>query len=223
MVPNGISIQNSGMKLLSQGMVKSRAVLTALFLSVAITGFAIAQNSTRTSNPDSQDELTPVRVRNLWGYADKGGQIVVKPQFTLAHPFSEGLALVWTGGVPLTDSIVKSFVKMGYIDPLGHWIIHSRYKYYFYYDFSEGVVPFRETGKGWGYMDTKGKIIVGPQFDWAGGFSGGNAAVLLDERCTRIDKTGKILSQAETSLPRQRYLQNSHGAYLFKPRIPPCP
>ena len=35
---------------------------------------------------------------------------------TLVHRLSEGLALVWAGGIPLTDPVVKSFVKMGYID-----------------------------------------------------------------------------------------------------------
>lgn len=203
-------------------MVKSGTLLTVLILSVVMVGFAVSRNSARTSSPGPQCELTSVRVQNLWGYADKSGAIVIKPQFTLAHPFSDGLALVWTAGIPLTDSIVKSFVKMGYIDPSGHWLIHSRYKYYFYYDFSEGVVAFRQTGTGWGYMDAKGKVVIAPRFDWAGSFSGGNAAVLLDQRCARIDNTGRILNQAETISPRQRYLQNSHGMYLYKPRIPPC-
>ena len=111
------------------------------------------------------------------------------------HRFSEGLALVWAGGIPLTDPVVKSFVKMGYIDRTGKWVIHSSYKYYFYDDFSEGIVPFRQQSSKWGYMDPRGKTVVRARFDWAGGFSNGMAPVLSDGKCGHVNKTGKITNQ----------------------------
>jgi hypothetical protein len=76
------------------------------------------------------------------GYIDRQGHVVIKPQFSAAYPFAEGIALVWAGGVNLTDPIVKSFVKMGYIDKTGKWVIGSRFTYLFYNSFSEGLVPF---------------------------------------------------------------------------------
>jgi hypothetical protein len=156
----------------------------------------IGQSAHSNQNETLAADLTPVEQNGKWGYADKDGKIVIKPQFTRAHRFSEGLALVWTGGIPLTDPVVTSFVNMGYIDGTGHWVIHSRYEYCFYDDFLEGLAPFRQQSRKWGYIDLSGKIVVRPRFDWAGGFSNGIAPVLLDSKCAHVDKTGKITDQS---------------------------
>ena len=66
---------------------------------------------------------------------------------------------------------MKSFVKTGYIDKTGKWVFSSRFWYWFYDKFSEGLVPFRKTGGKWGYMDKTGKIVIKPEFNWAGEFS----------------------------------------------------
>ena len=108
---------------------------------------------------------------DTWGYINKQGEMVIKPQFNKAFPFSEGLALVEAGGVRFTDPIVKDFVKMGYIDKGGRWVIASKYWYFFYENFSEGAVPFRKNFGKWGYMNQRGKVFIRPQFDWTGIFS----------------------------------------------------
>ena len=167
-------------------------------------------------------DLVPIERNGKWGYADQSGHIVIQPQFTGAKPFSEGLALVWTGGAPLTDPVVTSFVKMGYINPTGHWVIHSRYKYYFYENFSEGLVPFRRQSGKWGYMDRTGNIRIQPRFDWAGGFSKGIASVLVDGKCAHVNKAEKITDQSESVLPRKEFQQDRHGTFIDEPSLPPC-
>jgi hypothetical protein len=194
------------------------AVLLCLGAGPKIFG----QSDQPNGNEQSSDGLTPIQQNGKWGYADGSGRIVIKPQFSRAGRFSEGLALVWTGGVPLTDPVVTSFVKMGYINAAGHWVIHSRFEYYFFDDFSEGLVPFRKQSSKWGYMDRMGKIVIRPRFDWAGNFSGGIAPALLDGKCAHVDKTGKVIDQSLTILPHQKNEQDSHGAYRFKPHAPPC-
>ena len=131
-------------------------------------------------------------------------------------------ALVWTGGAPSTDPVITPFVKMGYINATGHWVIHSRFEYYFFDDFSAGLVPFRKQSSKWGYMDRMGKIVIRPRFDWAGNFSGDIAPALLDGKCAHVDKTGRVTDQSRTILPRRRDDQDSRGTYLFKPHPPPC-
>lgn len=180
-------------------------------------GFGVAAQDHR-----NQINLTPVQQNGKWGYADDEGRAVIKPQFSLAHHFADGLALVWKGGIPLTDAVVKSFVKMGYIDQKGHWVIESRFRYYFYYDFSEGLVSFRELSKGWGYMGIKGKIAIPPHFQWAGTFADGIAAVLLDNRCAHINKSGQIIDQGQSALPHRKGEQGRDGTFLYEPRTPPC-
>lgn len=197
--------------------------LTLAALLYLGSGHAIfGQTEKPNANHMSSDNLIPIQRNGKWGYADGAGRIIIKPQFRRASRFSDGLALVWTGGVALTDPVVTSFVKMGYINSTGHWVIHSRFEYYFFDDFSEGVVPFRKQSSKWGYMDESGKIVITPKFDWAGSFSGGVAPVLLEGECAHIDKTGKVLDQSQTILPRHGNEQDSRGTYQHKPDTPPC-
>ncbi len=203
--------------------LKLRRIAVATLILAAAAGPQIfGQKAQPNANQVSSGDLTPIRRKGKWGYADKEGKVVIKPQFSQADRFSEGLALVWTGGVPLTDSVATSFVKMGYIDRTGHWVIHSRFEYYFFDDFSEGLVPFRKQFGKWGYMDKTGKIAIRPEFDWAGNFSGGIAPVLLNGKCAHVDKTGKVVDQSQTILPRRKYEQDRHGTYLFKAQTLPC-
>jgi hypothetical protein len=199
-----------------------RVALTVLIISVAAGAEILGQNALPNVNRESSDDLVPVQQNGEWGYADRTGRVVIKPQFRRAGRFSEGLALVWTGGAPLTDPVATSFVRMGYIDPTGRWVIHSRFQYYFFDDFSEGLVPFRKQFGKWGYMDRMGKIVIRPQFDWAGDFSGGIAPALLDGRCAHLDKTGRVTDQSQAVLPRQKNEQDGHGTYRFKPHASPC-
>ena len=196
--------------------------LAILFISASTSPQIGGQNVQPSVRPSSSDDLTPVQQEGKWGYADKNGKVIIKPQFSRAGRFSEGLALVWAGGIPLTDPAAKSFVKMGYIDKTGHWLITSRFEYYFFDDFSDGLVPFRQLSSKWGYMDRAGRIAIEPRFDWAGSFSGGKASVLLESKCARMDRAGKITDQSQTVLPRHKYEQDSHGTYRFRPRSAPC-
>lgn len=167
----------------------------------------------------------PSTGENTWGFIDRHGKIVIKPQFSAANSFSEGLALVSSGGVHLTDPVVPAFVKMGYIDKTGQWIIASRLAYFFYDNFSEGVVPFRKNLGKWGYMDTKGNVVIRPRFAWAGNFSGGLAPVLLSGNCVHIDKAGRVVGSPAPEPSTQTKTspaQNHHGTYSYQPSTPPC-
>jgi WG containing repeat len=199
-------------------------LLLLLLLFSDLIGAQSARNSDASPKEAkmASGELKPFQQNEKWGYINKEGEIVIKPQFNQARKFSEGLALVSTGGVPLTDPVVKSFVRMGYIDEQGRWVIQSRLKYYFYYDFSDGLVSFRAQSKEWGYMDRKGQIAVRPRFQWAGTFANGFAPVLLDNKCAHIDKTGKIIDQAQSALPHRKGEQDRYGRFLYKPDVPPC-
>jgi len=198
-------------------------VVVATLLVAAITASNISgQSEQPTASGPSRHELVPIEKDGLWGYADQEGKVIIKPQFSRADRFSEGLALVWTGGVPLTDPIVKSFVKMGYIDKTGRWVIHSRFEYYFFDDFSYGLVPFRKQSSKWGFMDRTGRTVIQPRFDWAGSFSENVAPVLLGAKCAHVDKTGRVTDQSQTVLPHDKSEQDRHGTYLFKPHAPPC-
>lgn len=132
--------------------------------------------------------------------------MVIKPQFLLASPFSEGLAAVLIGSmenhksafVDTTGRIVietdaspsekgfssgvavllaKSSSSSYYIDKTGKWIGGYHDRAE---DCTEGLCAVRMESMGpshWGYINTSGAIVVKGQYDWARPFSGGIARV----------------------------------------------
>lgn len=55
---------------------------------------------------------------------------------------------------------------------------------------SDGLIPVFVKGK-WGYIDTNGKMIISPQFSWAGPFMHGLALVQKDGKNSVINKKGQ--------------------------------
>ncbi len=90
------------------------------------------------------DGLAPVQFVNKgWGYIDKNGGVIIRPQFEKALTFSEGLAGVQIGGM------------WGFIDKNAVVVIEPQYE--FVNPFSEGIAvvvrgatkePSRPTAKG---------------------------------------------------------------------------
>lgn len=69
-------------------------------------------------------ELFPVVQNGKWGYINKIGKIIIKPQYGYAKHFSEGLAPVWIDGkYAYINTLGKIIIKGGLLD-----IIRSRPK-----------------------------------------------------------------------------------------------
>lgn len=60
--------------------------------------------------------LAPVCLNGKWGYINKNNDMILRPQWEDASPFSEGLAAVKVDG------------KWGYIDPSGRMVIEPRWR-----------------------------------------------------------------------------------------------
>lgn len=126
---------------------------------------------------------------NRWGYIDKTGQIVIKPQYPRAHPFSEGLAAVEVDG------------KFSYIDKSGKEIIKTEFEAVG--DFSDGMAQVRDPAGNHGYIDKKGRLAVAPQsYNLAGDFRHGLAKITVTDHASPppynpkygyIDKSGKFI------------------------------
>lgn len=154
-----------------------------------------------------------------WGYKDGQGVVVVQPQFSLAHKYSEGLALVGLGAD-----------RFAYIDPSGRQIIgpfQAAYALSFsdgwaargdrttgeYIDgtgkvvltvncevnhnFHGGIARIGLAGNRWGYIDTSGKWIIPAQFKYLDEFSEDLACAVMEDKAGFINKTGKWIIEPQ--------------------------
>ncbi|MBI4556968.1 MAG: WG repeat-containing protein [Candidatus Hydrogenedentes bacterium] len=124
------------------------------------------------------------RTGGKFGYIDKSGGFVLKPQFDEAKEFSEGLAAVC---VDRSEVVKGSEPRERVID--------------------DRTVPYLSeflTTQQWGYIDKKGSMVVPPSFVLAEPFSEGMAAVgretALGLRFGYINKNGDILVPFEYDL-----------------------
>ncbi|WP_193195615.1 WG repeat-containing protein [Nostoc sp. MG11] len=79
-----------------------------------------------------------------FGFLDRESKIVIKPQFHLAYPFSEGLALV-------RNKPTDSRSGFGFIDKTGKFVIPPNL--IIPASFSQGLVPFCTGESACGYID----------------------------------------------------------------------
>jgi WG repeat protein len=175
--------------------MRSITLLAAIILS-SLLFFSCSPtrtSSTLTNSPTSerggtkgQDRLFPVQQNNKWGYCDKTGNIVIKPQFDYANEFREGLAAV---GVKVA-STGGYYHKYGFINSTGAFAIAPKFKYAGF--FSEGLASVQINDKR-GYIDQTGNLVIQPRYDEASDFSDGGAAVKVGSKYGFIDRSGRYI------------------------------
>ena len=70
-------------------------------------------------------------------------------------------------------------------------VLHHKSENYFEYDyFSEGLVQVKKNGK-WGFINTKGKLVIPHMYDYATSFYDDRASVRIEEKWGCIDRNGK--------------------------------
>lgn len=87
--------------------------------------------------------LAPAQISNKWGFIDRTGKFVVKPQFFEARKFTENLAAV------------RPATKWGFINSAGKYVIKPAFDEV--NTFMEGMAYVR-TGDKTGFVDTKGNV-----------------------------------------------------------------
>ena len=89
-----------------------------------------------------------VKVGDKYGFIDKRGKFVLRPQFERARRFSEGLAPVKVGS--------RRTGKWGFIDKTGKLVIKPQFDAAF--RFSEGLAEVH-VGKSTRYIDKAGNLV----------------------------------------------------------------
>lgn len=141
---------------------------------------------------DFQGGLARVRNFRDYGFIDPKGKIVVPVAFSAALPFSEELAAVYLGG---------SHEQLIIGEPHRHFDPRSPHFLYLKLPFTGEETPRMSGGKGWGYIDKHGAMVITPGFDFAGSFTGGLAEVRKGDRHGYIDRSGKFIWETREAAP----------------------
>lgn len=175
-----------------------------------------------------KDGLAAFKIKNKdglyrWGFINKEGEVVIKPQYRSVSNFNDDLCAVenhekkWgfinkEGEVVINyqfddakdfengKCVVQLSEKKGLINDDGKFIINPQ--------FSEmkidGDLCLIIKGGKWGWTNSEGKIIIEPQFDHADPFKTNNiTSVRLNDKYGYIDRNGKIIIdfQFDVALP----------------------
>ncbi len=106
-----------------------------------------------------------------YGFINRWGIVILKPQYDYAADFADGLACVRSDG------------KLGFIDPTGKLKFTLPEGTQASHDASEGMIWFlSETEKRWGLCDDQGHVVLAPKYDKVRPFSDGLAAVNVGAR-----------------------------------------
>jgi len=137
------------------------------------------------SHSDSYNSLS----ESHFGFVDLNGKVVIEPQWDeVSGPQLEEVDKV--AGFSEGFAAVKRDGKWGWIDKTGRLFLPPLSAPP---NFHEGLSSFERDGK-WGYMDTQGTVVIQPQWEEAGEFSGGYAGVKRDGKWGGIDKTGRLIT-----------------------------
>lgn len=114
-----------------------------------------------------------------YGFSDRLGKIVIKPEFESVGVFDGGICPVQKNG------------HWGIINKTGAFVITPQFEELDKYP-SEGKIAFR-TGSKWGVLDAKGQIILKPTFTKIYPYKNGMAVVQNGLKFGYIDASGKVI------------------------------
>jgi hypothetical protein len=113
------------------------------------------------------------------GFVDKTGKLVIEPrgeQFFVDDYFSNGYVHIFYGNV-------RNDLQKGhdFMDQAGNFLFGEK-KLFDARPFSEGLAAVTLYGSysEWGYIDTSGKMVIEPFYDYTEGFHEGRAAVRVN-------------------------------------------
>ena len=141
---------------------------------------------------DFREGLASVSLNKKWGFIDKTGKLAISIKYDTVREFTEGVATVELTG------------QWQYIDKAGQVAITLGFNCVQAWFFSEGLAAvniggrmetsmvYAQWGK-WGFINKEGVLVIPPQFDWAGEFSEGLAAIMVDKKYGFINKSGEVI------------------------------
>lgn len=195
--------------------------LPLVFSLLAISGCSDKNNAEVT--PSSVNDKETVSTAEV--ESDKKEEKCVIPEvedYDKVGCLRDGLA----GVIKQSNDEYDKTNRVGYIDKDGQLIIPFEFDAIVageggesleFNDFSEGLAAISKNDK-YGFIDTKGKVVIEPKYEWASSFSNGLAIVSAEGLYGAIDKQGKTVIPFE-----YQALANFHDGFATAARPPKDP
>jgi hypothetical protein len=154
-------------------------------------GEIVVDFKTYTRMKSFSDGLAAVNIDNddkdVWGYINTKGEVVIAPTHDYTYPFSDGVAIV---GKNDKDLLIDKKREVAFIPGKDMEFLEET--------FSEGLMPVAK-GNGLkvkcGFINTKGEEVLPLEYDYVEGFIDGEAYVIKDFKLLVIDKKGEVLEE----------------------------
>ena len=160
-----------------------------------------------TRNYDSVESfhggMALVSKEGLYGFVDKNGKEIVKPQYNYASRFQEGRASVYindkwgfidTNGktvIPFMYTYAENFLNgvaradindtTQYVNKQGKVVAEPKISGFQDNPYSEGLKKI-QVGQLWGFADKNGSLVIAPQYESVESFSEGIAVVYVNNK-----------------------------------------
>jgi hypothetical protein len=178
-------------------------LLLGIFIFIFIKPFHNISTSSIYDIPEfpTEAELNCFGFKLLYGFLDSTGNLSIRPQYVHASYFFNGIASVWTKYdrlfIDKKGSVILSYQKVvtSLTNDSGDikWAKDYAAKgVYFFNNISEGKVVFPLNGR-WGFVDSTGKVIIRPKYQYASDFREGLASVCINGKYGFINPKGSLV------------------------------
>lgn len=140
---------------------------------------------------DFRENFAWVKAKNKWGFINKKLEEIVEPKYTDVFGLDNGnfqLGVINCVGEPTidtnTDNIMTSYKENRRKNPK---VLYSRIE-----GFAEGLTPIK-LRKKWGFINTKGEIVIKPHYESVKPFAYGLSAVMLNGKWGFINTKGNMV------------------------------
>lgn len=154
-------------------------------------GEIVVDFKTYTRMKSFSDGLAAVNIDNddkdVWGYINTKGEVVIAPTYDYTYPFSDGVAIV---GKNDKEFLIDKKGEVAFIPGKDMEFLEET--------FSEGLMPVAKGNSlkaKCGFINTKGEEVLPFEYDYAEGFIDGEAYVIKDLKFLVIDKKGEVLEE----------------------------
>ena len=147
-----------------------------------------------------------INKKGKYGFIDKNGQELIKPQFERVSEFNEGVA--WAV-ITKNDKWISGFINQD-----GEWVIEPTLSAYGWGMletplFSEGLSPIQSDNKKMMFINKEGIAVTDAIYDEAFHFSDNRALVSRDGLFGYIDNSGKEIIKCQYGIGDDSFMERN--------------